>query len=358
MRIVTVAFLLVLVGLVAGSAMADKNGPVEKPWSNHHGVPTAIVPEVEPNDTCPGQAINCGDVVAPASYATTADDDWYQFYATAGTLVTIGTESYNGSDVDTYLQLYGPDCATVLTYDDDGGPNMFSLISNYTIPADGYYNIKTYTYGHYYTGDYQLFVNCGVPNPPDPNDTCNEGYFIERCTQGSLNGDMTWDNNNYDPGSGGCSSGFAEVGKDVVYMMNLNAGDVVDMTYSTPGFDAAFYIITDCSNPAGSCVVGADSGYDVEYINWTVPAGGTGTYWLVLDHYGTDTGGGPWTLDYTLTCPGLPTGACCIGNDCTITTESDCTGSWQGADTTCQPNPCEPNPTHESTWGQIKAQYR
>ena len=42
-------------------------------------------------------------------------------------------------------------------------------------------------------------------------------------------------------------------------------------------------------------------------------------------------------------CP-QPTGACCVGTDCTIETEDDCTGmggTYQGDDTTCDPNPCE-----------------
>jgi hypothetical protein len=37
------------------------------------------------------------------------------------------------------------------------------------------------------------------------------------------------------------------------------------------------------------------------------------------------------------------TGACCVGTDCTIQTEEDCTGmggTYQGNNTTCDPNPC------------------
>ena len=56
------------------------------------------------------------------------------------------------------------------------------------------------------------------------------------------------------------------------------------------------------------------------------------------------------------TCPGeestngipvtttTPTGACCVGTDCTIETEEDCVdmeGEYQGDDTECDPNPCE-----------------
>jgi hypothetical protein len=42
--------------------------------------------------------------------------------------------------------------------------------------------------------------------------------------------------------------------------------------------------------------------------------------------------------------PGVaPTGACCIGEDCSITTEADCIaagGTYQGDNTDCDPNPC------------------
>ncbi len=33
-------------------------------------------------------------------------------------------------------------------------------------------------------------------------------------------------------------------------------------------------------------------------------------------------------------------GACCIGDECTITSELECGGVWQGLGTTCDPNPC------------------
>ncbi|MEZ4655584.1 MAG: hypothetical protein R3E12_18845 [Candidatus Eisenbacteria bacterium] len=48
-------------------------------------------------------------------------------------------------------------------------------------------------------------------------------------------------------------------------------------------------------------------------------AGATGTYWLILDVYGTDTGG-PWTLTTNVTCP--------------------------------------PNPVETSSWGQVKSNFR
>jgi hypothetical protein len=41
-------------------------------------------------------------------------------------------------------------------------------------------------------------------------------------------------------------------------------------------------------------------------------------------------------------CPGTqePTGACCIGQDCRITTERECPGTYQGDNVPCDPNPC------------------
>ncbi len=42
-------------------------------------------------------------------------------------------------------------------------------------------------------------------------------------------------------------------------------------------------------------------------------------------------GGGP---------PPVATGACCEDGECSITTESDCEGQWQGSDTTCEDVDC------------------
>lgn len=56
---------------------------------------------------------------------------------------------------------------------------------------------------------------------------------------------------------------------------------------------------------------------------------------------------------YSLYAP--PTGACCdeFGN-CTVTTQDQCQGSYQGDGTTCDPNPCPANPVEKKSWGGIK----
>lgn len=68
--------------------------------------------------------------------------------------------------------------------------------------------------------------------------------------------------------------------------------------------------------------------------------------------------------DGHLPCPqpaGDPTGACCFGNGaCVVLTEADCnadSGTWQGEFTGCDPNPCQPIPATETTWGRMKSTF-
>lgn len=58
-----------------------------------------------------------------------------------------------------------------------------------------------------------------------------------------------------------------------------------------------------------------------------------------------ESGGGTYQGDNTTCdpnpCPTVDTGACCAEDDsCSITTEADCQGTYFGDDTTCSPNPC------------------
>jgi hypothetical protein len=40
------------------------------------------------------------------------------------------------------------------------------------------------------------------------------------------------------------------------------------------------------------------------------------------------------------TAPVTPSGACCNGSNCSVTTQAGCGGSWMGGNTVCAPNPC------------------
>lgn len=350
-------YVVLLLGFCAGTVLAAPGGDQDaKPWS-YDFTPRATIPEVEPNDTCPGQAMACGDLISPASYSVTTDDDWYVFnVAVSGTWVTIGTQPYNGSSVDTYLELYDSCTGARIAYDDDGGPSAFSLITNYVTTHAGDYYVKTYTYGHYYTGDYELFVTCTEPVPPPENDRCDGAIAIERCTEGQIAGDLTLAMNDYDPGSYGCT-GYSCTGNDVTYVVDLVAGDMVHLFYYG-GYDESFYIVTDCAD-MGSCVIGADETVGTgETIDWTATA--DGTYYIICDKYGT--GGAPFTLTYEITCP-VPTFVCCVGHECLLLeTEGECTGmggAWHPEWTSCNDDPCDIyTPADPNSWGQIKNAYR
>jgi hypothetical protein len=342
--------------LVASAAVADPNNAGMKSWTNNLGGARATYAEVEPNDTCPGQQVYCGDDVNPA-YLEANGADWYTFTANAGDLLTLATYSINGSSVDTVIELYSDNCTTMLASNDDN-PYPWSLISNYAAPYTGAYNLKVRGFGSAY-GDYGVSFRCVGAPPPQENDLCSGAIDIPRCSAGTITGDTYTYHNDYDPGSGGCASGYPEAGKDAVYVMNLVAGDIVDLTYTQLQWDTAFYVVTDCANVAGSCVAGADDTFsgEPEVIHYV--AGASGLYYLILDSYGTDSGG-PWVLDFTITCS-APEACCFDDGTCQMLMAGDCTaqgGHPQGNGTTCEGVVCEVVPNTNTTWGQIRAQYR
>ncbi len=320
------------------------------------------VGEIEPNDTpAEAQVIACGDVVDPATIVngTELDSDWFKFDGTAGTLVTAGTAAGVDPAVgDTKIWLYAEaDTENHIAYNDDGGEGLYSLIAGFELPADGVYLIKVMPYSDSYEGNYVMHLVCEGSQEAPENDLCDGAIVLESCTTGSVEGDLTFANNDYDPEAGGCT-GYSAAGNDVVYAVDLAVDTIVDLTYTGNSYDASFYVITDCTDPVNSCVIGADD--PEEILGWIVPA--TDTYYIIIDAYGAGNGG-EFTLEYAFDCEVPPlTGACCIGEVCTVVTEDDCLGNqgvYQGDDTTCDPNPCElPSATEDASWGQIKSQYK
>ena len=301
------AYVLLLSVVACAVASAAPDGADDKPWAYPDGFVQFRTEynEQEPNDTCPGPlGVTCGDVVYGV-LGVAGDHDWFPLTITDPVRVFIGTDMdpNNPADTDTYLELWDGNCGGIIAEDDDGGPpSWFSLIVIDLDPGD--YNIKVRGYADVATGPYMMFVTCEEPPPPVENDTCElaeeNGYFIDRCTAGSLNGDASTAANDYSPGS--TCTGYSVDGLDVVYVMDLNAGDVCDFVYTSWDCDGAFFIMTDCSDPTGSCVVGADdtlTGDPESILGWTVPA--TGRYYLVLDNWSFECGGS-WTLDYVIEC--------------------------------------------------------
>jgi hypothetical protein len=166
--------------------------------------------------------------------------------------------------------------------------------------------------------------------------------------------------NDYDPGIPGPScTGYPAAGKDMVYRVEAVLGDVMDFTYLQQTADASFYIVTDCADSSGTCVAGADATVsgEPESIHYIAPS--SATYYVILDSYGTDSGG-PWTLDFNIS---WPPQACCFPDlHCEVLCSPECTaegGTPMGGGTTCDTVVCEnPSAARVTTWGRIRSSYR
>jgi hypothetical protein len=327
MKVGTILCALAALALCAGMVAADPFHVEERPWAYPSGIFDGRdeYPEIEPNDTCPGtQVITCGDIITPGLLDPSGDWDHYPFTLAGPMSITLGTDDVDPDapdGTDTYIELWSGDCLTYLAGDDDGGPGFYSLL-NIDLPA-GDYSAMVRGYANVSTGPYKLFFDCvGVEPPPENNDCAGAeefGYAIERCTSGLIEGTTAPAMNTYDLGVGNACTGWSSAGKDVVYYMDLEAGDQVNMTYTQLLWDASFYIVTDCNNLL-TCVVGADDNYSSggpEVISWTATT--AGRYFVILDAY-SSAQGDIFTLDYSITCP-------------------------------------EPTPTQSTTWGQIKSTY-
>ena len=277
----------------------SKGGASEKMW---HAVPSSVndvVAESEPNDDfSTANAAACGDVFRPAAIDVPDDIDWVSFSANAGDLVTLGTDADGASPIDdTIIGLFDSG-GNQLAIDDDSGPGYYSLISNYAIPTTGVYYFGIIAYDAASVGTYQAFISCTAAPPAPDNDLCT-GAFDLPCGVVDLSGTTAGAQNDYNPGASGCT-GYSAAGLDVVYKLLASPGDALNLTYTSTA-DGSFYIITDCGDPVGSCVVGADATVSGQPESIAYTFSSAGTYYLILDSYGTNTFGN-WTLTGSNAC--------------------------------------------------------
>ena len=135
--------------------------------------------------------------------------------------------------------------------------------------------------------------------PPEPpvNDTC-DGAIVLACGAVDESGDTEYATDDYSPGEfGNLCTGYTATGNDVTYVFTLTGPTDVEFYYTATN-DASFYIVTDCADPAGTCVIGADDTFtgDTETIITTLAAG---TYYIICDGY---TGAGTFTLTGLIDC--------------------------------------------------------
>jgi len=272
----------------------------EKSWTVTLPSINADVAETEPNDDLFTQAdpMNCGDVYRPAAIDYPDDIDWIVFSANAGDLLTLGTDADGGDPIgDTIIGLFDSG-GNQLAIDDDSGPGFYSLIAGFSAPYTGIYYLGIIAYDIEDVGTYKAFINCETPAPPPANDVC-AGAITIPCGPINLSGSTALALNQYDPTDAGCT-GYAATGRDVVYKFLANPGDQVTLNY-TSSADGSIYIVTDCNDPVNTCLVGADLTFTGQPEALLYTFSSAGTYYLILDSYGTNTSGN-WTLTGTNAC--------------------------------------------------------
>jgi hypothetical protein len=151
----------------------------------------------------------------------------------------------------------------------------------------------------------QVCFNGTCATPP-ANDTCATALplVLGTATTGSTAGA----NNDYSMGLDAMTcTGVTQDGPDVAYHIALTAGTsyTFSLTMLDAGYDGSISLVgpgaaTVCSANITTCVAGADAGTEGmdETFQYTVPAGGTGTYYVIVDSF-YPTEGGAFTVKVT-----------------------------------------------------------
>lgn len=110
------------------------------------------------------------------------------------------------------------------------------------------------------------------------NDTCESAAYLIDQGFTTFEVDLCQYQNDYE----GCGE-MAAVGPDAVYRALVRAGDEMRLlaTAVDGEFEFVMYIVTDCGDTVGSCVVASDGDMTQQYIDYTAEVGTL--YFLIID---------------------------------------------------------------------------
>jgi serralysin len=241
------------------------------PSQSGGGVTSA--PDLVPGSVSTTATVNVGGSV-DVSIDTLGDRDWYRVTLTAGVTYTIQTAS-DGSGTDAFLNLRDATGVTILASDDDGGDGVNSIIS-FTATTSGTYFIDAGNYNNETTGTYRLFVAAAIP----------AGDIVAGSTAttatlavaGTTNGNIDFS------------------GDRDYYAINLVAGQTylfrtnstTPLTGTAPA--GALDTLLTLRDASGAQLATNDDAGEYEYSAIRFTATTTGTYYLDVSAFGTNTG--------------------------------------------------------------------
>jgi hypothetical protein len=277
-----------------------------------------------PNDTCAGAIlIPCGNIdISSTTNGATNDytfsmgatsctgykadglDVVYRIDATVGDSLWVDYRNVADGSIYLITNCNDPDNSCVAGSDQTIAPNEIESI-RYRFVSTGTYYLICDSFGVNTSGDFTLAgqLLCGASNPPQ-NDICATATPIP-CGNFNLAGTTQNATNDYTfPDDASSCTGHVAGGKDVVYKLNITAGDSlwVDYTSST---DGSIYIVADCSDVAGTCIAGVDATGigQTEMLRHKFTY--SGVYYMVLDSRGAGTSG-TWSAIGSLICINPP----------------------------------------------------
>lgn len=133
--------------------------------------PEGLASVNDPNGPDQPEYMRCGAVVEYGaqiydSISVQGQECLYEFYGQAGDTVTIDMAADSYSDLDSWLDLRGPD-GPILISDDDSAGDLNARIGNYALPQEGTYTIVARAAGDETTGSFELALNLAQNELPD-----------------------------------------------------------------------------------------------------------------------------------------------------------------------------------------------